>query len=78
MKRTRLSHLCGLRSLLSVTLGVRNAEQACLAIESLSFSIGDSNKLQNRLDALYEAVESDENFNAAGFRRAARSLADAL
>jgi len=55
-----------------------NAEQAFLAIESLSFSIGDSNNLQNRLDALYEAVESDENFNAAGFRRAARSLADAL
>lgn len=55
-----------------------NAEQAFLAIESLSFSIGDSNNLQNRLDGLYEAVESDENFNAAGFRRAARSLADAL
>lgn len=54
-----------------------NAEQAFLAVESLSFSIGDSARLQSQLDAMFSAVDAD-NFDASAFRRAARSLADAL
>ena len=53
-----------------------NAEQAFLSIESLSYSIGDVDRLQSPLDAMFNSI--DTNFDAAVFRRAARSLVDAL
>ena len=54
------------------------AEQAFLGIESLSLFLGDSERLQSSLDAMYDAVESDQDYRPEKFRQAIRALAAQL
>ena len=48
------------------------AEQGFLAIENFSLNIGDAAAQGTVLDALYEAIESDEEYKPAQFRAASR------
>jgi hypothetical protein len=52
------------------------AEQIYLALESLSYSIGDRQTLESTLDSLYLEVESGSKFDPASFAAAARRSQD--
>jgi len=54
------------------------AEQAFLAVETLSLSLGDSERLKPRLDALYGSVEDENRFVPQQFAVLARQLMGAL
>ena len=54
------------------------AEQAFLGIESLSFYLGDADRLQSALDALFSAVESDRDFDPRKARAAMERLSREL
>lgn len=54
------------------------AEQAFLALETLSLQLDDATALQSRLDRLYEVVGAENDFRASAFARASASLLDAL
>lgn len=49
------------------------AEQIVLGIESLSYSLGDRDKIKAPLDSLYRAVKSDSEFDPGRFAEAAKS-----
>ena len=55
-----------------------DAEQAFLTLETLSIHIGDAGRLQSHLDAMFNAIESDQSFNPSQFHQAAQRLLDAL
>jgi len=50
------------------------AEQIVLGVESLSYALGDRDKLKAPLDALYRAVKSDTDFDPTRFAEAARGV----
>ena len=50
------------------------AEQVVLGVESLSYALGDRDKLKSALDALYRAVKSDSDFEPGKFAEAAKSV----
>ncbi|HEX7036223.1 MAG TPA: multiheme c-type cytochrome [Pseudomonadales bacterium] len=50
------------------------AEQAFLGIESLTFFLGDHERLQRALDALFEAVQSDRDYDPDAARQAMQRL----
>lgn len=54
------------------------AEQAFLGIESLSYHLGDHDRLQGALDAVFATVETDREFDPAKFRAAMGRLASGL
>lgn len=54
------------------------AEQAFLAVETLSLSLGDAERLKPRLDALYGSVEDENRFVPQQFAVLARQLMGAL
>ncbi len=54
------------------------AEQAFLAVETLSLALGDSERLKSRLDALYNTVEDENRFVPQQFAVLARQLMGAL
>lgn len=54
------------------------AEQAFLAVETLSLSLGDAERLKSRLDALYGSVEDENRFVPQQFAVLARQLMGAL
>ena len=54
------------------------AEQAFLAVETLSLALGDSERLKPRLDALYGSVEDENRFVPQQFAVLARQLMGAL
>lgn len=54
------------------------AEQAFLGIESLSYYLGDTDRLQEPLDALFSAVQSDSDYDPQRLRAAMRRLSQAL
>lgn len=56
-------------------LDYASAEQAFMAVQMLIFEIGDS-RLQQRLDALGDALEDDERYRPAQFERLLAALAD--
>jgi len=49
------------------------AEQIVLGVESLSYSLGDRDKIKAPLDTLYKAVKSDSEFDPSRFAEAAKS-----
>jgi len=49
------------------------AEQIVLGVESLSYSLGDRDKVKAPLDTLYRAVKSDSEFDPARFAEVAKS-----
>lgn len=55
-----------------------SAEQAFLALESLSFSIGDRNKILTQLDAVYAAVKDEFTFNPSAFNASLNQLQSQL
>lgn len=54
------------------------AEQAFLALESLSYTLGDMEARKGALDRLYEAVESDRSYDPGAFARTARAVQGAF
>jgi hypothetical protein len=50
------------------------AEQIVLGAESLSYSLGDQDRVKAGLDALFKAVESDATFSPARFAEVARGV----
>lgn len=50
------------------------AEQIVLGVESLSYSLGDRDKLKGALDKLYQAVRSETDFNPGQFMTAAQGI----
>jgi hypothetical protein len=54
------------------------AEQAFLGVESLSIHLGDADRLQQALDAVFSAVESDRNYDPGRFAAAMERLGRAL
>jgi hypothetical protein len=54
------------------------AEQAFLSVESLSYYLGDADRLQGALDALFEAVADDSDYQPGDVRRAMQQLVRAL
>ena len=54
------------------------AEQAFLAVETLSLSLGDAERLKSRLDAWYASVEDENRFVPQQFAVLARQLMGAL
>jgi hypothetical protein len=54
------------------------AEQAFLGIESLSLYLGDAGRLQQQLDALFEAVQSDSDYDPDRLQAAMEGLSRAL
>ncbi len=50
------------------------AEQAFLGIESLSYYLGDADRLQGALDALFSAVSSDSDYEPGQVRSAMQQL----
>ncbi len=52
------------------------AEQIVLAVESLSYSLGDRNAKKVSLDKLYATVKSGTSFNASQFSAAAKAALD--
>jgi hypothetical protein len=50
------------------------AEQIVLGAESLSYALGDRDKLKSALDVLYRAVKSDSEFDPGKFAVAAKSV----
>jgi len=54
------------------------AEQAFLGIESLSLYLGDAGRLQDELDALFGAVQSDSDYDPDQLRAAMERLSRAL
>lgn len=50
------------------------AEQIVLGVESLSYALGDRDKLKAPLDALYRTVRSDADFDPGRFANAAKSV----
>jgi hypothetical protein len=50
------------------------AEQVYLALESLSYTLGDRQKLSAALDRFYAEVEDDASFNPSSFSNTAQSL----
>jgi hypothetical protein len=50
------------------------AEQVYLAVDSLSYTLGDRSKLNAALDRIYEEVADDSSFNPASFENTARSV----
>jgi hypothetical protein len=54
------------------------AEQAFLSVESLSIHLGDAQRLQSALDAVFDVVENDRSFDAARLRAAMERLSRAL
>jgi hypothetical protein len=54
------------------------AEQVFLAVDSLSLQLGDADRLRGRVDALYQAVETDQSYRPAQFAKAAASLLEGL
>ncbi|MFO7550545.1 MAG: multiheme c-type cytochrome [Haliea sp.] len=54
------------------------AEQAFLAVETLSLSLGDAERLKSGLDALYGSVEDENRFVPQQFAVLARQLMGAL
>lgn len=55
-----------------------DAEQVFLAVESLSFHLGDADANRSQLDALFGSVESDESYDPGTFRQAATRARDAF
>ena len=51
-----------------------SAEQVYLALESLSYTLGDRQQLTSALDRIYNEVENDSTFNPSSFRRTAQNL----
>jgi hypothetical protein len=51
-----------------------SAEQAFLALESLSYSIGDRDKYVSALDGIYKSVDNEFSFEPAKFRQALGTL----
>ena len=56
-------------------LDYASAEQAFMAVQMLVFEIGDA-RLQERLDALGDALDDDERYRPAQFERLLAALAD--
>ena len=54
------------------------AEQAFLAIETLSIALGDSEALAPRLDALFEALGSETSYVPDQYAVRARQMLEAL
>ncbi len=54
------------------------AEQAFLGIESLSLYLGDAGRLQDQLDALFDAVQSDGDYDPETLQAAMERLSRAL
>ncbi|HYM34946.1 MAG TPA: hypothetical protein VET48_06080, partial [Steroidobacteraceae bacterium] len=50
------------------------AEQMVLGAESLSYALGDRDKIKPALDVLYRAVKSDTEFDPGKFAEAAKSV----
>jgi hypothetical protein len=50
------------------------AEQIVLGVESLSYALGDRDRLKAALDALYRTVKSDSEFDPGRFADAAKSV----
>jgi Cytochrome c554 and c-prime len=55
-----------------------SAEQAFLAIESLSYSLNDRDRLEAGLDAVYKSVDNEFSFNPASFRQALSNICKIL
>lgn len=51
-----------------------SAEQAFLALESLSYALGDRARLLSRLDAVFKTVADEQTYRAADFAQACRAL----
>jgi hypothetical protein len=54
------------------------AEQAYLAVDGLSLTLGDGDRLRGRVDALFATVENDRTYRPDAFESAARALLEAL
>jgi hypothetical protein len=50
------------------------AEQVVLGVESLSYSLGDRDKVKGALDVLYKSVQSESQFNPTQFADAAKNV----
>lgn len=50
------------------------AEQVVLSVESLSFSLGDRQRLESTLDRIFLEVENDSTFNPSSFAATARNV----
>lgn len=55
-----------------------SAEQAFLALESLSYGLGDRSKIKQQLDALYTSLADQHQFKPGAFAAAAAELVKAL
>ena len=51
-----------------------SAEQVYLALESLSYTLGDRQQLTSAIDKMYDEVENDSTFNPSSFSRTAQSV----
>ena len=51
-----------------------SAEQLYLALESLSYTLGDRQQLTSALDRVYKEVENDSTFNPSSFTRTAKNV----
>jgi len=54
------------------------AEQAALALQSLSYYLDDYEALGSKVDALFDILASDKKFDPARFQQAAKRLTDML
>jgi len=52
-----------------------SAEQAFLALESLSYALGDRQRLLTQLDAVFKTVANEQSYRAIDFAGACRALA---
>jgi len=51
-----------------------SAEQVYLALESLSYTLGDRQQKPSALDRIYKEVENDSSFNPSSFSRTAQNV----
>jgi len=56
------------------TSDFNSAEQVYLALESLSYTLGDRQQKTSALDRIYAEVENDSSFNPASFSRTAQNV----
>jgi hypothetical protein len=67
------------------TLGARGvladyaaAEQAALALQSLSYYLDDFDTIATQMDSLFDSLSSDKQFDPARFQQVAKQLANML
>jgi hypothetical protein len=56
------------------TSDFNSAEQVYLALESLSYTLGDRQQKTSALDRMYKEVENDSSFNPSSFSRTAQNV----